>query len=299
MSVIAETASARHSSARTARPAAANRQRAEAAASIARGRVLRVALGVGGLALLLVLWWLATDMLAAEGGFGQRFSPTLALPALVGLLGSELPLHIFVSLKRVAVGLALALLIGVPVGLMVGTSRMTEAATTPAFQFLRMISPLSWMPIAVMIFGIGDAPIYFMLAFAAVWPVLLNTAAGVRQLDPHWLLPGAQPVSYALGNAVARDPAGHSRPVLTGMRLAIGISWIVLVPCEMLGVQAGMGYFILDTRDRLAYDEADGNRARHRHHRLQARSGGTLGHGQVRASWTVMRDVLRDWSDPR
>ena len=255
MSVIAETASARHSSARTARPAAANRQRAEAAASIARGRVLRVALGVGGLALLLVLWWLATDMLAAEGGFGQRFSPTLALPALVGLLGSELPLHIFVSLKRVAVGLALALLIGVPVGLMVGTSRMTEAATTPAFQFLRMISPLSWMPIAVMIFGIGDAPIYFMLAFAAVWPVLLNTAAGVRQLDPHWLLL-ARSLSATRWETLRRVILpGILGSVVTGMRLAIGISWIVLVPCEMLGVQAGMGYFILDTRDRLAYDE--------------------------------------------
>src|SRR3546814_1249992 len=57
-----------------------------------------------------------------------------------------------------------------------------------AFQFLHMISPLSWMPIAVMVFGIGDEPIYFLLTFAAIWPIILNTAAGVRQLDPKWLL---------------------------------------------------------------------------------------------------------------
>jgi len=216
---------------------------------------LRIALGLGGLALLLVLWWLATDLLAAEGSFGRRFSPTVAIPTLFGLLGGDLPLHIYVSLKRVAIGLALALLIGVPVGLMVGTSRLTEAATTPAFQFLRMISPLSWMPIAVMIFGIGDAPIYFMLAFAAVWPILLNTAAGVRQLDPHWLLL-ARSLSATRWETLRRVILpGILGSVVTGMRLAIGISWIVLVPCEMLGVQAGMGYFILDTRDRLAYDE--------------------------------------------
>lgn len=255
MSAVAETAPGRHSPKRVFRAGSASRQRPEAAASIARGRVLHIALGLGGLALLLVLWWLATDVVAAEGSFGHRFSPTIALPALVRLLGSDLPLHIFVSLKRVAVGLALALLIGVPVGLMVGTSRMTEAATTPAFQFLRMISPLSWMPIAVMIFGIGDAPIYFMLAFAAIWPILLNTAAGVRQLDPHWLLL-ARSLSATRWETLHRVILpGTLGSVVTGMRLAIGISWIVLVPCEMLGVQAGMGYFILDTRDRLAYDE--------------------------------------------
>ena len=67
-------------------------------------------------------------------------------------------------------------------------ARKLEAATTPAFQFLRMISPLSWMPVVVMLMGVGDQPIYFLLGFAALWPILLNTAAGVRQLDPRWLM---------------------------------------------------------------------------------------------------------------
>ena len=156
--------------------------------------------------------------------------------------------------KRVLLGLFLALLVGVPLGLLVGASRNLEAATTPAFQFLRMISPLSWMPIAVMLMGVGDQPIYFLLAFAALWPILLNTAAGVRQLDPRWLQRAAAspPRPWeTLRRVILPGILGH---VLTGVRLAIGILWIVLVPCEMLGVSAGLGY-ILDTRDRLAYSE--------------------------------------------
>lgn len=222
----------------------------------ARRRLLHAGLGLSGLVLLLALWWLGTDVLSGERSFARRFSPTTALPTLATLLlGPDLWLHIQVSLQRVLIGLGIALVAGVPLGLLVGASRLAEAATTPAFQFLRMISPLSWMPLAVMVFGVGDAPVYFLLAFAAIWPILLSTAAGVRQLDPHWLLVArslAATGSETLVRVIIPGVLGH---VLTGLRLAIGITWIVLVPCEMLGVQAGLGYFILDTRDRLAYPE--------------------------------------------
>lgn len=221
-----------------------------------RVRQARLLLGLGGLAVLLLLWWVGTDILAAPGGFVRRFSPASAFASLGGLLASsDLPVHVAVSLRRILVGLGLALAVGVPVGLAVGSLGWLEAATTPAFQFLRMISPLSWMPIAVMIFGVGDDPIYFLLAFAAVWPILLSTAAGVRQLDPRWLQLArslAATRGETLWHVVVPGIVGH---VLTGVRLAIGILWIVLVPCEMLGVSAGLGYFILDTRDRLAYSE--------------------------------------------
>ena len=234
-------------------------QRAEEKAATrarAMGRLIHIVLGVFGLALLLVLWWIGTDLLAGERSFARRFSPTTALPTLVTLAaGPDLWHHILVSLKRVLIGLGIALVIGVPVGLLVGASKLAEASTTPAFQFLRMISPLSWMPIAVMVFGVGDAPISFLLAFAAVWPILLNTAAGVRQLDPHWLLLARSLAATGWETLIRVIVPGVLGHVLTGLRLAIGITWIVLVPCEMLGVQAGLGYFILDTRDRLAYPE--------------------------------------------
>lgn len=186
----------------------------------------------------------------------RLFSPALALSSLSELiLGNELTVHTLVSLQRVAVGLFWALLFGVPIGLAIGASRKLELATSGAFQFLRMISPLSWMPIAVMLFGIGDAPIYFLLSFAAVWPIILNTSAGVRQLDKRWLMLAhslSATRSEILWRIVLPGSMGH---ILTGVRLAIGIVWIILVPCEMLGVSSGLGYFILDTRDRLAYSE--------------------------------------------
>ncbi|WP_433884654.1 ABC transporter permease [Pseudomonas vranovensis] len=214
------------------------------------------ALGVAGLLGLLLLWWLGVHAFGQADGLSARFSPQATLSSLIELLGQgEVYEHIWVSLKRILVGLLLALLIGVPLGLLVGSYHHLEAATTPAFQFLRMISPLSWMPVVVMLMGVGDQPVYFLLAFAALWPILLNTAAGVRQLDPRWLQLSRSLSATrweTLCKVIIPGVLGH---VLTGVRLAIGILWIVLVPCEMLGVSAGLGYFILDTRDRLAYSE--------------------------------------------
>lgn len=220
------------------------------------GRIPGWWLGLSGLAGLLLLWWLGVKVFGDTEGLSARFSLAATASSLWELLGrSEFYLHIAVSLKRIFVGLLLALLVGVPLGLLVGSSRNLEAATTPAFQFLRMISPLSWMPIVVMLMGVGDQPIYFLLAFAAVWPIMLNTAAGVRQLDPRWLQLSKSLSATrweTLRRVIIPGVVGH---VLTGVRLAIGILWIVLVPCEMLGVSAGLGYYILDTRDRLAYSE--------------------------------------------
>ncbi|EPJ76112.1 ABC transporter permease [Pseudomonas sp. CFT9] len=217
--------------------------------------ILYWVLGAAGLLCLLFLWWLGVRLFGSADGLAARFSPEATLVSLVELLGRpELYEHVLVSLKRILVGLLLALLIGVPLGLMIGSYRHLEAATTPAFQFLRMISPLSWMPVVVMLMGVGvgDQPIYFLLTFAAIWPILLNTVAGVRQLDPRWMQLSRSLSATrweTLLKVILPGVLGH---VLTGVRLSIGILWIVLVPCEMLGVSAGLGYFILDTRDRLA-----------------------------------------------
>ncbi|MBC2768474.1 ABC transporter permease [Pusillimonas minor] len=216
----------------------------------------RMLLSVAGLLVLIVLWGIGIEFLKRDIGMAELLSPADTLSSLYALVSdNQLTTHTLTSLKRVLVGLFFALLIGIPVGLAIGGSRMLENSTSSAFQFLRMISPLSWMPIAVMIFGIGDAPIYFLLSFAAVWPVILNTAAGVKQLDPKWLMLAkslSATRSEVLLRIVIPGVLGH---ILTGARLAIGIIWIVLVPCEMLGVSSGLGYFILDTRDRLAYSE--------------------------------------------
>ena len=216
----------------------------------------RIGLPLLGAALVLALWWVGGALLARSTPVAAAFAPWPSLQALGQLLtGADIWMHTLLSLQRVAVGLLLAFVVGVPLGVLVGSSRRVAAALMPLFQLLRMVSPLSWMPLAVMTLGVGDAPVYFLLAFAAVWPILLNTATGVARLDPNWLLL-ARSLSATPTETVLRVVLpGITADILTGVRLAIGIIWIVLVPAEMLGVSAGLGYFILDARDRLAYNE--------------------------------------------
>lgn len=209
-----------------------------------------------GLAGTIALWWLAVTLLAGHNAMAAQFAPQRAWEALPVLVAEDRLLdHVATSLKRIAVGLGWALVVGVPLGFAIGRIRWFEQALSPTLQFLRMISPLSWMPIAVMSLGVGDRAVYFLLAFAAVWPLVMSTAAGVTHIDRRWIQLGeslAATRTEMLWHIYVPGIAAH---VLTGVRLAIGILWIVLVPAEMLGVSAGLGYLILDTRDRLAYSE--------------------------------------------
>ncbi|KXU96861.1 ABC transporter permease [Caballeronia megalochromosomata] len=231
--------------------------------SVAVGRAPRaharwrgVALGGAGLAVVIGAWWLAVTLLAGHNAMAAQFSPLRAVQALPALVTEDrLAAHVATSLRRIAVGLSWAFAAGVPLGFAIGRFRWLEQALSPTLQFLRMISPLSWMPIAVMSLGVGDRAVYFLLAFAAIWPLVMSTAAGVAHLDRRWIQLGeslAATRAEMLWHIYVPGIAAH---VLTGLRLAIGILWIVLVPAEMLGVSAGLGYLILDTRDRLAYSE--------------------------------------------
>lgn len=209
-----------------------------------------------GLLILLLAWALGAWYMQKSIPIAESLAPLNTVEALYRLIVShEIFPHIVSSLKRVGVGLLIALLLGVPIGLLLGLSPVMERISSGSFQLLRMISPLSWMPVVVMVFGIGDAPIYFLLCFSAVWPIILNTAVGVKSIDPQWL---------KLAKTLSATRFELLRKIIfpavlihigTGLRLAIGVVWIVLVPCEMLGVNEGLGYFILDTRDRFAYDE--------------------------------------------
>ncbi|MGI4813820.1 MAG: ABC transporter permease [Janthinobacterium lividum] len=216
----------------------------------------RTGLGLAGIAGIVLLWWLVIAWLAPADSMLARFAPMRALQALPALvMDDRLFTHIYASLRRIAVGLVAALLLGVPLGFLIGRVRWLDTALSPTLQFLRMISPLSWMPIAVMTLGVGDRAVYFLLGFAALWPLVMSTAAGVAQIDRRWLQLGeslAATRTEMLWHIYVPGIAAH---VLIGVRLAIGILWIVLVPAEMLGVSEGLGYLILDTRDRLAYSE--------------------------------------------
>lgn len=208
-----------------------------------------VALAVG-------LWWLATSVLAEPTSLLRQTAPQKALPAVGDLLSRGVLLSdTGYSLYRLVVGLLVAAVIGVPAGLLIGLNTTVERAATPLVQFLRMISPLSWTPIALAVFGIGNQPVIFLIAAAAVWPILLNTVAGVHAIEPGFLHVARSfhaTRTELLTAVVLPAIRGH---IQTGLRLALGIAWVVLVPAEMLGVRSGLGYQILNARDQLAYDQ--------------------------------------------
>ena len=212
-----------------------------------------------GLLLGLLIWSLLTAILSQGNPILAEFSPTSAFQGLGTTLASGvLPAHITASLIRVAVGLALAITVALPLGLLLGLQRRLEQTTSAVFQFIRMISPLSWMPIAVMVFGVGDLPVFFLLMIAAIWPILLTTISAVHQVDPLFILVARSFAAQPL-EVVSRIILPAIRPsLLASIRVAVGLIWVVLVPAEMLGVNSGLGYLILDCRDRLAYGELMG-----------------------------------------
>jgi NitT/TauT family transport system permease protein len=219
-------------------------------------RETRAAWAEVGVVAALLLWQAATSLQLLGPQFGPAFSPASAGRALVDLAsGGDLWPHLGASLRRVLVGLALAAGVGIPLGVVIGYYHVVETSSSVIMQFLRMISPLAWMPIAIIAFGVGDPPVYFLIAVAAVWPFIISTAHGVSQVQPLWIKV-ARNLGAGEGQLLRRVIIPAVVPdILTGLRLAIGLAWVVLVPAEMLGVSSGLGYFILDTRDRFRYDE--------------------------------------------
>ena len=217
----------------------------------------RTAIPVLGVAVLLGLWWFGGYLIASNPATDSfaGFGPGPAFVKLWEIVTSgSLWGIIHPSLYRIGLGLLWACVIGVPVGIRIGLFRAMQGLTHIPFQFLRMISPLAWMPIAVLAFASWDSAIVFLILVAAVWPIMFSTAHGVRRIDPLWFTVaknlgagGFQMLGRIILPAIAQD-------VFAGIRLAVGVAWIVLVPAEYLGVTSGLGYAINDARDTLEYD---------------------------------------------
>jgi len=215
-----------------------------------KGFTVRIAAVIAAVA----LWWLATDVWLADNPILGNMSPIDAYDAFsIRVISGDLFKAALTTLTRLLSGLAIATVIGVALGLAIGSKKIVDDATSIIIQFLRMVSPLAWTPIAIVIFGIGSPPVVFLVTIAAVWPVTMSTIAGVRSLDPKWFL-----LSKSLGATSFEQLReivipGIRSHVLTGIRLALGVAWIVIVPAEMLGVDSGLGYEILNARDQIDY----------------------------------------------
>jgi NitT/TauT family transport system permease protein len=237
---------------------------ADAGASLVRdrpveatGRLRTLALTLAGVLGLIALWWLGGWLVAHNPRTASfaGFAPLPALQRLVQMIGSGEAWHMTApSLWRVGLGLFWSILIGVPLGILISRSRIARDVTNLPFQFLRMISPLAWMPVAVLAFSTWEGAIVFLITIAAVWPVLFSTAAGVRRIDPAWFKVARNLGAGRVHILTAVILPAISQDILTGVRLALGVGWIVLVPAEYLGVKSGLGYAINDARDTLEYD---------------------------------------------
>ncbi|WP_232209237.1 nitrate ABC transporter permease [Alkalilimnicola ehrlichii MLHE-1] len=155
------------------------------------------------------------------------------------------------SLGRVLGGFFLALLVGIPVGLMMGTSEVCRRAWGPLIQILRPVSPLAWLPIGLLLFRAVDPSAIFVIFITSIWPIILNTSAGVQAIPRDYM--NVSRVLQLNRLEITRKillPAALPH-MLTGMRLSLGIAWMVIVAAEMLTGGIGIGFFVWDEWNNL------------------------------------------------
>jgi nitrate/nitrite transport system permease protein len=159
----------------------------------------------------------------------------------------------FYSLVRVAKGYALALLLGTPLGFLLGLSRSFHASFDPIVQFLRPISPLAWLPLGLVIFQKSEPAAIFTIALCAMWPTVINTAVGVRSIGQEYLNVG-RVLRLSRWKTLTKIVVPASLPyVFTGYRLSLGLAWLVIVAAEMLTGTPGVGGFLWQEYNSLVY----------------------------------------------
>ncbi len=162
--------------------------------------------------------------------------------------------HTVASLFRVTAGFYLATIIGIPLGIMLGRNKTAALLLNPIINFLRPISPLAWIPLAMLWFGIGDQPAVFLIFLSSFFPVVVATTVAVQTINPTYFHVAAN-FDFSRWEVVSKIviPA-IIPPVITALRLTVTIAWIVVVAAEMIAVQSGLGYLILDSRNGLRMD---------------------------------------------
>ena len=211
----------------------------------ARWRVA-VALPLGVAVLLLAAWhgavrWSGSDLfptpLEVVRGLGELIRQGLLLKYIVA------------SLFRVTWGFGLAVLVGVPLGLVLGWFRVAYSAFNPFIQILRPISPIAWIPVAILWFGVKDSAPIFLIFLASVFPIAVSAMAAVQNMQQVYLR-AAQNFGLSGIPLFRRVILPAALPqIITGLRIALGVAWLVVVAAEMIAVNSGLGYLIIDARN--------------------------------------------------
>ena len=157
--------------------------------------------------------------------------------------------HIFASLFRVVVGFGLAVLVGVPLGLWMGWKRGAYVTLNPLVQMLRPISPIAWIPIAILWFGVGNVSPVFLIFLSSVFPMVVQTINGVHTIEKRFLRAAA---NFGVSRGVLFRQVvipGALPQIIVGMRIGLGVAWLVVVAAEMIALRSGLGYLIIDSRN--------------------------------------------------
>ena len=161
--------------------------------------------------------------------------------------------QILESLKRVFGGFALAVLIGVPIGLFVGMSKNVQYALDPFIQIFKPVSPLAWLPLLLFVFQDINATAISTIFITSIWPIIINTSLGVKSVSDDYLNV-AKVLRFTAMEKIFQIILPVAVPyIFTGMRLSLGIAWLVIVAAEMLTGGIGIGFWIWDEYNNLAY----------------------------------------------
>lgn len=158
------------------------------------------------------------------------------------------------SLFRVSCGFGLAVFLGLPMGLWMGQKLAARMAFLPIINFFRNLSPLAWMPFAILWFGVGDAPAIFLIFLAAVFPVILATMAAVGNIPTVYFRVAQDYGLFGLERLTKVTLPAIMPQVITTLRVTAGLSWLVVVAAEMIAGRDGLGFAVMDSRNGLRTD---------------------------------------------
>ncbi len=202
----------------------------------------------------IILIW---AMISRFSGWNDHVFPspvTVACSIWELLANGTLIKHTIASLFRVTAGFYLAMLLGIPLGMILGRRKLFQQALNPLIQFMRPISPLAWIPLAMLWFGIGDRPAIFLIFLSSFFPLVVSTTLAVSSINPTFFQVAAN-FNLTRFEVVSKIIFPAMLPsVVTALRITLGIAWLVVVAAEMIAVNSGLGYLILDSRNALRMD---------------------------------------------
>jgi NitT/TauT family transport system permease protein len=157
--------------------------------------------------------------------------------------------HIGASLMRVGAGFGIAVALAIPLGLWMGWVHGAFVTLNPLFQILRPISPIAWIPIAILWFGVGNASPIYLIFIASVFPMIVQTTSGVHTIEKRYLR-AAENFGVSRRKLFLKVVFPATLPeIIVGMRIGLGVAWLVVVAAEMIALRSGLGYLIIDSRN--------------------------------------------------